>query len=114
MAERVSRWAVLSVFLYGIGAAWNGGNVGPVVTELASEFNKSQWVLPADPIAPNALMTLVNNAIPIVAIPLAGSAIDGGDGDAVFLVLAAVVTLGALVNLSPPRRQIGPAVAGAD
>jgi hypothetical protein len=43
---------------------------------------------------------------------MAGSAIDGGNGDAVFLVLAAVVTLGVLLNLSPPRRQIGPAVAG--
>ena len=35
------RRAGIAVFLIGLGAAWNGGNVGPVVAPLAEEFDVS-------------------------------------------------------------------------
>jgi len=28
-----------TVFLIGLGATWNAGNVGPLVTEIAAEFD---------------------------------------------------------------------------
>ena len=33
--------SALGIFLLGAGTAWNGGNVGPAVTELAGAFSVS-------------------------------------------------------------------------
>jgi hypothetical protein len=89
-------------------AASRGAVASAYLLPFAFLMTERKWILPADPVAPVALMSLVINAIPIVAIPVAGSAFNQGNGETVLIVLAATVAVGLLLNLSPPRRQIDP------
>jgi hypothetical protein len=58
-----------------------------------------QDLYPEAPSEPVALMTLVALAPPVAAIPLIGRALDNGDGELTFGVLAVFVALAALANL---------------
>lgn len=69
---------------------------------------EAQWLFPTEPVAPLSLLTLVANAVPIVGIPLVGSALQDGRGETAFLVLAGIVAVAGLVNLPPPTRRIVP------
>ena len=67
---------------------------------------EGQGLFPAEPVAPLSLLLLIANSVPIVAIPLVGSALSGGDGEAAMLVIAAFVAAAGLLNLRPPTHRI--------
>jgi MFS family permease len=67
---------------------------------------EAQWLFPAEPVAPLSLLTLLANAVPIVAIPVVGTALEEGSGDVAFVVLAAVVAVAGLLNVRPPTRRV--------
>ena len=67
---------------------------------------EGQWLFPAVPVAPISLLVLFANAVPIVAIPVVGAALQGGDGEEALLALAALVAVAGLLNLRPPSHQI--------
>jgi predicted MFS family arabinose efflux permease len=77
-----------------------------VALPYASAMVEGQWLYPPEPVAPLALLLLITNTVPMLAIPLVGSAIEGGDGEAAMLAIAAFVALAGLLNLRPPTRQI--------
>ena len=55
-----------------------------------------------------SLLTLLANAVPIVAIPLVGLALQDGRGEAAFIALAAVVAVAGVLNVRPPTRRVQP------
>lgn len=65
----------------------------------ATALSEAQDLFPQAPSEPVALMTLAALIPPIVAIPLIGHALDNGDGELSFGILAAFVALAALANL---------------
>jgi len=75
----------------------------------ATALGEAQDLYPAEPAEPVALMTLAALIPPIVAIPLIGQALDNGDGELSFGILAVFVALAALANL---RRTGIPVTAG--
>ena len=65
----------------------------------ATALSEAQDLYPQAPSEPVALMTLAALIPPIAAIPLIGHALDNGDGELCFGILAVFVALAALANL---------------
>jgi MFS transporter, CP family, cyanate transporter len=65
----------------------------------ATALSEAQDLYPQAPSEPVALMTLAALIPPIAAIPLVGQALDNGDGELCFGILAVFVALAALANL---------------
>jgi hypothetical protein len=76
----------------------------------ATALSEAQDLYPAAPGEPVALMTLAALVPPVVAIPVVGHAIAGGDGDVAFGILAVFVVLATLANL----RRTGIPLAATD
>jgi Major Facilitator Superfamily len=68
---------------------------------------ESQRLFPAEPLAPLAFVMVWTQAIPIVVIPLIGSALAAGDGEIAFLALGAFVAVACALNLKPADVPIG-------
>jgi len=75
----------------------------------ATALNEAQQLYPQAPSEPVALMTLTALTLPMVAIPMVGRALDNGNGELTFGILAAFLILATLANL---RRTGIPLVAG--
>ena len=67
---------------------------------------EAQWLFPVEPVAPLSLLTLLSNAVPIVAVPAVGSALEKGNGELAFAILAAFVAVAGLLNVRPPTRRV--------
>lgn len=65
----------------------------------ATALTEAQDLYPPAPSEPVALMTFAALVPPIIVIPILGHAIDNGDGDLGFAVLAGFVVIAALANL---------------
>jgi predicted MFS family arabinose efflux permease len=65
----------------------------------ATGLSEAQDLYPAEPSEPVALMTLAALIPPIIAIPVIGQALDNGDGELSFGILAVFVAFAALANL---------------
>jgi predicted MFS family arabinose efflux permease len=65
----------------------------------ATALSEAQDLYPPAPSEPVALMTLAALIPPIAAIPVVGHALDNGDGELSFAILAVFVVLAALANL---------------
>jgi predicted MFS family arabinose efflux permease len=70
------------------------------VEQLAERFPEAR-------VAALAFCTAWISAVPLVAVPLLGSALDAGEGEAAWLILAAVVVVAGLLNL-PPGSAVRP------
>ena len=90
--------AIVAIVLMGIGFA----------LPYATMFDEGERLLEGDPVLSLTFLTVGANATPIWAIPLIGSALSGGHGEAAFLVLAAFVALAGVTNLRPAARPRGP------
>lgn len=97
-ASRSLPLALIGVALMGVGFA----------LPYAVMVDAAQRLFPDRATATLALVQTGPNVIPMIAIPLVGSAIESGHATAAFVLVAAFVALAGLVNLSPPRN---PAVA---
>jgi hypothetical protein len=73
----------------------------------ATMFDEGERLLEDDPVLSLTFLTVGANAAPIWAIPLIGSALSDGHGEAAFLVLAAFVALAGVTNLRPAVRSSG-------
>jgi DHA1 family inner membrane transport protein len=89
--------ALLGALLIGVGLSLPGALV----------YDEAERVLPGRPLGGLGLLLVGANLFPIVVIPLVGSALGEGDGEAAFMALAAFVLLAGLANVRP-------AVAAAD
>lgn len=78
----------------------------------ATALSEAQDLYPAEPSEPVALMTLAALIPPIAAIPVIGQALDNGNGELSFGILAVFVALAALANLR--RTGIPVTDAGTD
>jgi hypothetical protein len=87
--------ALVGIALMGVGFA----------LPYATMFDEGERLLEDDPVLSLTLLTVGANATPIWAIPLIGSALDDGHGEAAFLVLAAFVALAGVANLRPAVRR---------
>jgi cyanate permease len=67
---------------------------------------EGQGLFPPEPVAPLSLLLLIANSVPMIAIPLMGSAMSGGSGEGAMLVIAAFIAVAGVLNLRPPTRQI--------
>jgi hypothetical protein len=67
---------------------------------------EGQGLFPPEPVAPLSLLLLIANSVPMIAIPLMGSAMAGGDGESAMLAIAAFIALAGLLNLRPPTHRI--------
>jgi predicted MFS family arabinose efflux permease len=88
--------ALVAVVLAGIGFAIP---YGPAIVQ-------AQKLYPKDPAKPVAFVSLVGTAVPVPLVPVIGSLLDDGYGTEVFLALAAIVTVAALLNLKPAGRPL--------
>jgi predicted MFS family arabinose efflux permease len=88
--------ALVAVVLAGIGFA---SPYGPAIVQ-------AQKLYPKDPAKPVAFVSLVGTAVPVPLVPVIGSLLDDGYGTEVFLALAAIVTVAALLNLKPAGRPL--------
>jgi predicted MFS family arabinose efflux permease len=84
-------FAVIAVLLAGIGFAIP---YGPAIIQ-------AQKLYPADPAEPVALVSLVGTAVPVPLVPIIGSLLNDGYGTEVFIALAAIVAVAALLNMTP-------------
>jgi hypothetical protein len=62
-------------------------------------------LLADDPVLSLTFLTVGANATPIWAIPLVGSALSSGHGEAAFLALAGFVAIAGVANLRPAVRR---------
>lgn len=62
---------------------------------------EAQKLFPREPTEPVAFVTMAGQAVPMVLVPMVGSLLAAGDGEEVFLGLAAFVLLAAILNLRP-------------
>lgn len=87
--------AIAAIVLMGIGFA----------LPYATMFDEGERLLEDDPVLSLTFLIVGANATPIWAVPLIGSALSAGHGEAAFLVLAAFVALAGVTNLSPAVRS---------
>lgn len=87
--------AVAAIVLMGVGFA----------LPYATMFDEGERLLADDPVLSLTFLTVGANATPIWAIPVIGSALSAGHGEAAFLVLAGFVALAGLANLRPAVRS---------
>jgi len=62
---------------------------------------EAQKLFPREPAEPVAFVTMIGSAAPVALVPVMGSLLGAGDGEAVFLALAAFVLLAGILNLRP-------------
>jgi MFS family permease len=86
--------ATVAVVLMGLGFA----------LPYATMFDEGERLLADDPVLSLTFLTVGANAMPIFAIPLIGSALADGHGEAAFAILAVFVALAGLANLRPAVR----------
>jgi hypothetical protein len=89
--------AVVAIVFMGVGFA----------LPYATMFDEGERLLEDDPVLSLTFLTVGANATPIWAVPLIGSALSAGHGEAAFLVLAAFVALDGITNLCPAVRSGG-------
>ncbi|HEX6116152.1 MAG TPA: MFS transporter [Solirubrobacterales bacterium] len=77
-----------------------------VALPYAAAMVEGQWLFPAEPVAPLALLLLFTNTVPVFAIPIVGSALEAGNGETAMLVIAGFVAVAGVLNLRPPTHQI--------
>ena len=98
-----------AVGLAAIGLDLSTGVVTGAVLLMAAGFAlpyatmmvEGQRLFPAEPARPTALLSMAGTAVSIVTIPVLGAVLAAGEGDAAFLVLAALVALAGVLNLRP-------------
>jgi nitrate/nitrite transporter NarK len=90
--------AIASILLMGVGFA----------LPYATMFDEGERLLADDPVLSLTFLTVGANATPIWAIPLVGSALSSGHGEAAFLALAGFVAIAGVANLrTAVRRDAG-------
>lgn len=62
---------------------------------------EAQKLFPREPAEPVAFVTMIGSAVPVALVPAMGSLLGAGNGEAVFLALAAFVLLAGILNLRP-------------
>lgn len=93
-------FAVVAVVACGIGFAVPYG-IGVM---------QAESLYPTEPTEPVAFISLAGTAVPVPLVPLIGSLLDDGYGAEVFLGLAAIVALAAVLNLRPVAGSLEPEV----
>ena len=83
--------AVLAVVLAGVGFA----------IPYASMYGEAERLYPGARIASVGLLSVGGNVLPLVATPVVGGAIEGGDGGLALAALAVIPLLAGLLNLRP-------------
>jgi DHA1 family inner membrane transport protein len=96
-------FAVVAVIACGIGFAVPYG-IGVM---------QAESLYPTEPTEPVAFISLAGTAVPVLLVPLIGSLLDDGYGAEVFLGLAAIVALAAVLNLRPVAGSLEPEVEPA-
>jgi predicted MFS family arabinose efflux permease len=64
-------------------------------------MDEAQRLFPQRPLAPNTLLQLVANAVPMIVIPIVGAALAEGSGEAALFALAAFCVVGGVANFRP-------------